>query len=68
MSISFARVAGTSTTFAATNAYTAVTPGATSSSTATGGGGLTGQDVTDYYLLVSQLAMTALIMQVEQLA
>lgn len=48
-SVSFARVAGTSTTYEATNAYTAqAVPTATGSS----GGGLTGQEVSDYFILV----------------
>lgn len=51
MSISFARVAGASTTVAGTNAYTAVTA---PTATASGGqnGQLTGPDISDYYLKV----------------
>lgn len=49
MSISFARVAGTSTTFAATNAYTAVTGYAP---TATPTGAFSGPDLSDFQMLV----------------
>lgn len=49
MSISFARVAGTSTTMAGTNVYSAYAP---PTATAAQNGQLTGQDISDYYLRV----------------